>query len=306
MKNVIFSIYVDIDEANLQDLTGYVGDDIPRSHRTKNKLAKYYQQLVECKTQYAETCGADFVMFHADDRYTKFLQSMQSDIYEFDKINFYKHYLLEQLSHEYDNVLYMDLDVVPNTQLSFFNELDMSKFCIHCADASRAATWGMMNSAVAKKLPCHEHGLPLTYEHAIEHHFDQYHWYIKKLCKDAMLMFDGLQDANNLLANTAIMGGSASAIQSVKFFERMPDMLQVFENIIEENAMGNIVTSKFFVNNEVFMSYLINKFNLPCTFLPSQWHYIQLDEYANQVSKSEAYLLHIIDKRFEKIWKTNV
>ena len=306
MKNVIFSIYVDIADDNLQNLSSYMGDDVPRSLRTKNKLAQYYQPLVDCKKQYADTCDADFVMFHADDQYTKFLQSMPNSIYEFDKINHYKHHLLELMSHEYDNVLYMDLDVVPVTQTSFFDAHDLSKFCIHCADASRSATWGMLNGAVARQLPCEEHGIPLTYEHAVEHHIDQYHWYMKKLCKDAMLLCEGLNDPNNLLANTAIMGGSASAIQAVKYFERLPDMLQVFDDVINECAMGDVITSKFFVNNEVFMSYIINKYQLPCTFLPSEWHYIQLPEYTNFVSKSEAHLWHIIDKRFEKIWKDHV
>ena len=54
MKNVIFSIYVDIDDSHLETLEGYRGDDMSRSHRTKQQLSNYKQQLIECKQQYAK------------------------------------------------------------------------------------------------------------------------------------------------------------------------------------------------------------------------------------------------------------
>ena len=41
MKNVIFSIYVDIDDSHLETLEGYRGDDMSRSHRTKQQLFNY-------------------------------------------------------------------------------------------------------------------------------------------------------------------------------------------------------------------------------------------------------------------------
>ena len=48
MKNVIFSIYIDIEDESLESLEGYLGDNMSRSHRTKQQLAKYKQKLVEC------------------------------------------------------------------------------------------------------------------------------------------------------------------------------------------------------------------------------------------------------------------
>ena len=93
MKNVIFSIYVDIDDKHLETLEGYRGDDMSRSHRTKQQLANYKQQLIECKQQYAKLCDADFVLYTNDDVYQEFLDSMQHlNNQEFDKINFYKIY----------------------------------------------------------------------------------------------------------------------------------------------------------------------------------------------------------------------
>ena len=306
MKSVIFSIYIDIDQRNLERLEGYLGDGVSRSDRTKHKLKQYYQPLYDVKKKYAELCGAEYVVFGKDDQYNNFVKQHNHNQYEFDCINFYKIYLMEKLANEYDQVLYLDFDVVPSTDQSFFDAHDMTKFCIHCINASKENTWGIMNVSAARGLPCEEHACVHSYDHVVQHHLDRYHWYIKKLCKDAMLLCDGLHDANNLLANTAIMGGSSTAIHSIKFFERMPHMLQTYQNAVQENAMGTAITDKFFVNNEVFMTYLINKYNLECCYLPSSWHYVQLEIYRNFASKSESHLLHVVDKQFERIWRSDV
>ena len=304
MKNVIFSIYVDIDDKHLETLEGYRGDDMSRSHRTKQQLANYKQQLIECKQQYAKLCDADFVLYTNDDVYQEFLDSMQHlNNQEFDKINFYKIYLMEKLAQKYDNVLYLDLDVVPSTQQSFFVANDMSKFCVHCLPATKENTWGGFASGFNKQAVCEEHNCVYTYDHILEHHLDGYHWYTKKLCKDAMLMHHGLSDPKHMLANTAIMGGSSNAINNVKFFERLNEMLDTYKEMQEEKIMGSAITEKFFVNNEVLMTYLIVKYDLDCYYLPSQWHYVQLDIYNNMCSKSESHLLHIVDKQFNKVFK---
>ena len=116
MKNVIFSIYVDIEKDNLETLEGYLGDEMSRSHRTKHQLAAYKDQLIQCKQQYALLCDADFILYTDDALYKQFLNDVKHlNNEEFDKINFYKIYLMEKLANKYDNVLYLDLDVVPTT-----------------------------------------------------------------------------------------------------------------------------------------------------------------------------------------------
>ena len=307
MKNVIFSIYIDIEDESLESLEGYLGDNMSRSHRTKQQLARYKQKLVECKQEYAEFCEADFILYSHDNQYKKFLQHMNIlDNQEFDKINFYKIYLMEQLAQKYDNVLYLDLDVVPQTKTSFFSAHDMDKFCVHCIPATKENTWGGFASGKNKQAKCEEHDCIYTYDHIVEQHLDQYHWYTKKLCKDAMLMHHGLSDPNHMLANTAIMGGSSNAIQQINFFDRLNEMLDTFNEAKNEQIMGAAITDKFFINNEVLMTYAIIKYKLDCCYLPAQWHYVQLDIYNNMCSKSEAHLLHIVDKQFEKIGKLNV
>lgn len=303
MKNLIFSIYIEIPDDNLQNLKGYLGDNLSRSIRTKLQLNKYKENLLMCKKEYAQNCQAEFKLFGPDDNYKNFLQMMSVyPISEYDKINFYKIWLLEKLSAEYDHVIYMDFDVVPNTNLSYFKEIDMSRFSVHCMSATKENTWGVFLDKLNKNKPCKEHECLNTYTHIVEDHLDAYHWYIKKLCKDAMLMHDGIMDKNNFLANTAIMGGCSQAIQNVKFFIRLSDMLKVFNSVKQECILGEKITEKFFINNEVLFSYLIKKYNLDIVNLPSKWHYVQLDIYKNLCDRSQACLLHIVDKQFEKFW----
>ena len=307
MKSVIFSIYINIDDQNLDDLEGYLGDDMSRSKRTKQQLLEYKQQLIDCKKEYADLCDAEFVLYTNDQQYHSFLQSMSHhDIKEFDKINFYKIYLMEQLAQRYDRVLYLDLDVVPTTNKNFFTANDITKFCVHCVTASKENTWGAFVAAVNRQGHCQEHNCTYTYDHVVESHLDSYHWYTKKLCKDAMLMHHGMSDSRHLLANTAIMGGSGHAIKEIKFFDRMNEMIETFQAIKQEQIMGSTITDKFFINNEVLMTYLIIKENIQCNFLPSAWHYVQLDIYKNFCSKSEAHFVHVVDKKFEKIWRDHV
>lgn len=307
MKSVIFSIYISINETNLQPLEGYFGDSMSRSQRTKFQLAKYYNRLVDCKQKYAEICNADYIVYTNDQEYQKFIQTKSLEgIKEFDKINFYKIYLLEKLSKLYDHVLYLDLDVVPSTTQSFFAVNDVSKFCIHCVPATKENTWGTLTAQFNRSKHCKEHNCKYTYDHIVEEHLDSYHWYIKKLCKDAMLIHHGLSDPLHMLANTAIMGGSADAIHQLKFFNRLNEMLDTYNEIKQEKIMGPAITDKFFINNEVLMTYLIIKYQLDVFYLPGKWHYVQLDIYKNLCSKSEAKFIHVVDKKFEKIWQENV
>ena len=97
MKNLIFSIYVPITERSIRTNTYFEDGGVSKSQTTKTQFEKYKHKLIEVKRQYAEQCGADFVLIeHVD-------QQFFND--EFDSINFYKHHLIEKFCNDYDNIL---------------------------------------------------------------------------------------------------------------------------------------------------------------------------------------------------------
>ena len=124
MKTIIYSIYIENNEPNLSE----------KHQFTKKQLEKHYEKLVYIKNEYAKLCNAEYRVYNNDTYYQKFKKKF--DGFEFDIINLYKIYLWEELGKEYDNVLYLDLDVIPNTTANFFETFDMIKICVFSPNAT--------------------------------------------------------------------------------------------------------------------------------------------------------------------------
>ena len=112
MNRVIFSLYIDIQK--------------PVSHfDNKDKFNKNYSWLLERQQEYAELCGAEYKHYTYDDDFIAYSKNFGSEISEYNIINFYKMFLLYKQEH--DEILYLDMDVIPVTKLNFFEEWDLSK-----------------------------------------------------------------------------------------------------------------------------------------------------------------------------------
>ena len=112
--------------------------------------------------------------------------------------------------------------------------------------------------------------------------------YVKAMCKKAMLAINNDFNADNYIANTAILGGNSSIIKELKFTERLDDMLLLLEKAKEEKLFGENISKLFFANNEVFFQYLLDKYNIIWYNLPYEWH---------------TYLLPAGGKIFEELWE---
>ena len=96
MKRIIFSIYTDQVD-NHTSVTDY-----------KREQFRIYKRLLEQRhKQYAKYCNADYELFNVDET-------------NYDKIQFLKLIKAEELTKQYDEVLYIDFDVVPITTNVFF------------------------------------------------------------------------------------------------------------------------------------------------------------------------------------------
>ena len=129
MKNIIYSIYIKNNEPNLSE----------KHQFTKTQLAKHFQKLIDVKKEYAKHCNAEYRLYENDTYWQKFKKKFSG--YQFDIINLYKIHLWEELGKTYDNVLYFDFDVVPNTTESFFEKFDMNKICVHAVNSTKENIW---------------------------------------------------------------------------------------------------------------------------------------------------------------------
>ena len=282
MKNIIYSIYIENEELNLSEKHLY----------TKIQLKKHYDKLIEVKQNYANICNAKFIVYGNDTYYQKFRKKYEG--LEFDIINLYKIHMLERLSNEYDNVLYLDLDVVPNTSENFFEMFDMNKLCVYAPNAD-------MKSWSQKDRKNYEKG-KVSFETIVSHK-DKYSEYVKAMCKRAMLALDNIFESNYLIANTAVLGGNSNAINNLKYSDRLKDLINTLNQAKEEKLFGEEISKLFFANNEVFFHYLLDKYNIDWFNLPKEWHtYLMKKDKITKDLKSVK-MIHLINKRFEELWQ---
>jgi hypothetical protein len=281
MKNIIYSIYIENNEPNLSE----------KHQFTKTQLKKHYQRLVDVKKEYAKHCNAEYRVYGNDTYYQKFRKKF--DGFEFDIINLYKIYLWEELGKEYDNVLYLDLDVIPNTTESFFEKFDMNKICVHAPNATMDI-WSQKDRKNYKKGK-------VDFETIVSHK-DKYDMYVKAICKKAMLAIDNKYDTDYLIANTAILGGNSNAIKKLKYTERLNKTIDVLNKAKEEKFFGEEISKLFFANNEIFVHYLLDKDNIDWYNLPKEWHtyLMKKDEITTDIKSAK--MIHLINKRFEELW----
>ena len=120
MNRLIFSLYVEVPDNEFVD-------NVETNLNTKKEMNDNYQKLVDCKKQYADSIGVDFVMVNKYKEYYDEMKGKYPFLTTYNIINFYKIYLLYKFSSKYDEILFLDFDVVPNTKENFFEVWDLSK-----------------------------------------------------------------------------------------------------------------------------------------------------------------------------------
>ena len=120
MKKLIYSIYIEVPDNEFVD-------NKKTNLNTKNEFIENYQKLIDCKKEYADSIGADFVLVNKYKEYYDEMKGKYPFLTTYNIINFYKIFLLYKFSSKYDQILYLDFDVVPNTKENFFEVFDLSK-----------------------------------------------------------------------------------------------------------------------------------------------------------------------------------
>ena len=289
MKNLIFSIFSSINDNSTRSNSFFKeGDSLSKAQYSLQQFSTHKDRLIESKQKYAEHCNADFVLVENVDQHFY--------VDQFDSINFYKHQLIEKYCEQYDNILYLDFDVIPTTKLSFFETFDMHTVNVHAIDCNKQNTW----SRAAKKASKRE-----TYQHLFDEHFDRYHMYCKAKCKLAMLHMEDINSNDHHVANTGIIGGSSQALSQIQMVNRMDECMNTLHTAVEENMFGKEITQYFFANNETFYSYILDKYQIKWNNITPDWHTMLFDQQDYQLKHDlyNAKLVHVINKNFQDVWQ---
>ena len=279
MKRVIYSLYIDVPAKEHFGDSKNRHDSIDKANVTINAFKSHYDKLIKTKIKYAEHCKADFLMFEYDEQYKTFEKNFLKDYPVFtgyEIINFYKIHLLYELSKKYDEILYLDFDVIPFTNESFFNAWDLSKgICVYSN-----------NDHVIKNV---------RVNHSIRSPSAKYF-----NCQ-AMLLENNFSPKNDVI-NTGIIGARKEDIQKLDFFGSFKDIIDLMTKLRNDTSglyPQNII-DMFRYDNETIFSFKREVNNIKIQWLDDKWHYF-LDK--QKFIPKDTKLVHCICKDFDLVWR---
>lgn len=287
MKKIVFSVFIDIPENQLDNPGWYdrgVQVETNKSLETKLSLLKNYEGVKKKHKEYAEAIGADYKLYEWGIKYQEFLEMFEKDypeISHYDVVNFYKHWVMLQLSDTYDAVCYLDFDVVPNTNESIFDAHNIDEF-FGVAHSNRLAEWG-------KRVK------PKYYNTCIRNPSTKY-WNAH-----AMLLDQGYKPDNDVF-NTGIMVASSDMIKKIGYFEGFRENLDLMTELKndEDSMYPYNIRRVFGYDNETLFSYLIHSKDVQVEYLNGPWHYIVDEKKKNaNACDPDVKLYHCINKKME-------
>ena len=250
--------------------------------QTSKLFKDNYNRLKEAHQKYAKNIGVDYKLFEYDENYEKyynFFRINYPEINEYSIVNFYKIHILNELAKEYDEILFLDFDVIPLTNESFFDKWDLSKgICVY-----------NNNTHVnARNIPLHK--LNHTDRSPTAKYYNA----------QAMLIATGHSPECDVI-NTGIIGAKKEHIEQLNYFDNFKDTLDLMTRLRQEDDgmyLPNI-RNMFAYDNETVFSYKLKSTNTPYQWLDKQWHFF-FDKvwYIPKLTK----LVHCINKEFDVAW----
>lgn len=283
-RNLIFSLYIDIPDENLEkDLGPFPGELVERTIRVKESYQEYHSRLIDNHRAYANTIGVDYIPFGRDDCYRSFYEEWNKKfpmIPEYHIINFYKFYLLEKLTKEYDKVLYIDLDVAFNTDKNFFKTMT-NGLHIFVKDLKED-----MNTIIN------------TENYNLHRRAPTAKWFLVK----AMCMEECISHTDSIL-NSGIMAADRNTMEQLGYIDNLEDCLNLIAKLKTDSIFTDKIQETFDWNNEAVCTYLVAKHNVPVVNTDGPWNYHVRRITRDQFDSDEKYIIHFIMKYFDWYWR---
>lgn len=250
-KRIIFSVWSDLN------------DDHPSA--TEEKVLSFNlfkDKLIQKQKEYAHICNSDYEIFTPDkDNYVD--------------VQFYKLIQTEKLLADYDEVIYLDLDIIPKTNKIIFDEFDLDKVSVYQLPVGMSK-WLKANIK--------------------DNNFSSMDKYCKLCCKNSMLLLDDLYGTDRI-SNTGVFCLNKKSAESLRFTERLPEVESVFLEAVDDNLYPKEISSSWARNNEVFLSYMLEKYSIPNNNIGQTWNYI-LDEFIKEPTDA-CHFIHQVNKEFD-------
>ena len=283
MKRVIYSLYIDIPtkDIDLFDKNILKTGDTPMNIRTKQQFAKHYGDLRACKQIYADAIGADFIMYEYDTNFSLWSEQIKNTypyLTMYNIINFYKIHLMYELAMKYDEILFLDFDVVPMKNENFFEAWDLTKGIAVLNNNNKISKIESVTDTSQ------------TIRSPSSKYFNA----------QAMLFEKGLSTKNDVI-NTGIVGINKDHLVKLNYFANFENDLKMMSDLKEiSDIFPKKVLQYFGWDNETLFSVKLNENNVPVQWLDDKWHYFL---YIQGFIPKETILCHTINKDFDLVWR---
>ena len=291
-RNVIYSLHVEIPPELQQAAGNFTGDDIDKNERARINFLEYFDRLENNRREYARSIGADYLLFQNDEKYQIFRATMKSmtDMSEYNVVNFYKIWCMEELTKKYDNVLYMDFDVIVNTDVSFFDAFNCQN-AIFCNYDATLKDWASKEA------------LDLSNWKGEDYVYHYRSPSAKYWNTHALLSDDDIEGENDVY-NTGIFGASRRQMDELGYFNDFEGLIKKMTELREDEFSMYIpqIQKSFGYDNETVMSYRVKSNNVHCENLDNKFWHFQCPNWKQnkeQVREANAAFYHVMNKRFE-------
>ena len=283
MKRIIYSFYIDIpkDELDIFDKNILKPGQAPVNYHTKNAFRKNYQKLISCKEWYASECNVEFKLFEYDSDFIFYKDKLKGNypyLTTYNIVNFYKIHLLYKLAQEYDEVLYLDFDVIPMLNENFFEVWDLSKgIAIKDNNSQVIMMDDVTNRSQTIRSPT------------------------AKYYNGQALLIDSGHNPKHKVVNTGIIGASKKHLDQLAYFDNFSADLKRMSDVKEYHDMYPEKIRNFFGwDNETLWGVKQVENNVPVQWLDDKWHY---HFHIQGFIPKEVVMCHVINKKFDVAWR---
>ena len=271
MNRLIFSLYVEVPDNEFVD-------NVETNLNTKKEMNDNYQKLVDCKQQYADSIGVDFVMVNKYKEYYDEMKSKYPFLTTYNIINFYKIYLLYKFSSKYDEILFLDFDVVPNTKENFFEVWDLSKGVAILNNNDKVLRMSQITETTQ------------TIRSPTSKYYNT----------QAMLLDMGMKTENDVI-NTGIIGINKSNLFKLGYFNNFDqDMIKMTQLKFDTSVFPKKIVEYFGYDNETLFGVKLKQNDVDVQWLDNKWHYF-FDNWL--FIPKDTKFIHAINKRFDVVWR---
>ena len=272
MNRTIISLYIDIPKENLVS-----------HHESKLKFNDNHAWLVDKQEEYADKIGVDFSHFEYEDGYEEYrdwFQKEYPEVSEYNIVNFFKIKLLYDMTELYDEILYLDIDVIPVTNENFFDVFDLNKgFAILTGTARSQRAWiNPLTEAVVGR-------------HGVRSPLAKY-WNTK-----LMLSMEG-HSRDSEVFNTGIIGITSKQLKELDYFSEFRSLLDYMTEIQNNSEIPDNLRKLCGYDNETIWGYKTLLKNLSYQELGEYWH-VFIDNHSFVPEKAK--LVHCVNKDFDYV-----